>query len=193
MNGYAIALWVHSYVRWAILIALVVVIGSATLALRKSSPWTPQHERWQRALVGLADLQFTIGVLLYLVWSPFAAAFMQAPGTLMKEHTIRFFGLEHPTMMLIAVALLHVGRTRCTKMTEGRDKHRTVLRWTLFALVVVLTSIPWPGLRHGRPLLRTGTSALGVLQQHVVTQQQRWVLPALSRGTQLLHVERHTS
>lgn len=156
MNGYVTALWLHSYVRWAILLAMVVVVSTSWSALRTQSAWTQRHERWLRALVGLADLQFTIGVLLYLVWSPFAAAFMQSPGTTMKEHTIRFFGLEHPTMMIIAVALLHLGRTRSKKMTEARDKHRTVFRWTLAALLVVLTSIPWPGLRHGRPLLRSG-------------------------------------
>jgi len=154
VSGYLIALWLHSYVRWAILAAMVVVVATSGSALRKQSAWTPQHERALRVLVSLADLQFTIGVLLYLVWSPFAAAFMQSPGTTMKEHTIRFFGLEHPTMMLSAVALLHLGRTRCNKMTVARDKHRAVFRWTLAALLVVLTSIPWPGLRHGRPLLR---------------------------------------
>lgn len=193
MNGYAIALWLHSYVRWAILIAVVVVVATSWSALRKQSAWTQRHERWLRVLVGLGDLQFTIGVLLYLVWSPFAAAFMQSPGTAMKEHTIRFFGLEHPTMMVIAVAFLHVARTRSKKLTDARDKHRAVIRWTLFALLVLLTSIPWPGLRHGRPLLRTTGAALRVLQEHVVAQQERWVLPAASGGTELLHVERHTS
>lgn len=158
MNGYVIALWLHSCVRWALLVALVVVVAASWLGLRKQDAWTQRQERWLRALVGLSELQFAIGVLLYLVWSPFAAAFMQSPGTTMKEHTIRFFGLEHPTMMIIAVALLHVGRARSKKMSERRDKHRAVFRWTLAALLVVLTSIPWPGLRHGRPLLRFAAS-----------------------------------
>lgn len=154
MTGYVIALWLHSYLRWAILIATLVVLARSWTAQRGNSDWTRTHERWQTALVGLVDLQFTVGVLLYLVWSPFAAAFMQAPGATMKEHTIRFFGLEHPTMMVIAVALLHVGRVRAKKAALASDKHRITLRWTLAFLVIVLSSIPWPGLRHGRPLLR---------------------------------------
>lgn len=154
MTGYVIALWIHSYLRWTILIAACVVLARAWNARRGNSDWTRTHERWQTALVGLVDLQFSVGVLLYLVWSPFAAAFMQAPAATIKEHTIRFFGLEHPTMMVIAVALLHVGRVRAKKATLASDKHRITLRWTLAFLLIVLSSIPWPGLRHGRPLLR---------------------------------------
>jgi hypothetical protein len=158
VTGYVIALWAHSYLRWAVLITACVVIARAWSAQRNGAEWTRAHERWHAALVGLVDLQFTIGLLLYLVWSPFAAAFMQAPGATIKEHTIRFFGLEHPTMMAIAVALLHIGRVRAKKATLARDKHLITLRWTLGALLIVLSSIPWPGLRHGRPLLRADAS-----------------------------------
>jgi hypothetical protein len=179
VTGYLIALWLHSYVRWALLFAMVVVVATSWLALRRQSAWTPQHERWLRVLVSLADLQFTIGVLLYLVWSPFAAAFMQSPGTAMKEHTIRFFGLEHPTMMVVAVAFLHVGRTRSKELTDARDKHRTVLRWTLFALLVLFTSIPWPGLRHGRPLLRFGTGERSTMPGN--TNEAPWVIVRQAR------------
>ncbi len=158
MTGYVIALWIHSYLRWAILIATVVVIARSWSAGRSGGEWTRGHEKWQATLVGLVDLQLTIGVLLYLVWSPFSAAFIHDPGGTMKERTIRFFGLEHPTMMVIAVALLHVARVRAKKTTVAHDKHRLTLHWTVAFLLILLSSIPWPGLRHGRPLLRAVTS-----------------------------------
>lgn len=161
MNAYAIALLAHSYVRWFLLLALLALLGACALGWRTGAPWSLKHQRLHAAVVGLADLQFTLGVLLYVFWSPVASAFFASPGTAMKEHTLRFFGLEHPTMMLIAVALLHIGRKRAQRVDDVRRKHRHATLWTLAAMLVILSSIPWPSLRHGRPLLRgmTSTSA----------------------------------
>jgi len=155
LSSYAVALLAHSYLRWLVLAAMLVVIARSAVASRRGSDWATSHSRLQGALVNLADLQLTLGVCLYVFWSPLADAFMRAPAATMKEHTLRFFGLEHPTMMVLAVALLHVSRLRGKKATTSRDQHRVAMRWTLAALLVVCSSIPWPGLRHGRPLLRT--------------------------------------
>lgn len=153
-TAYAFALFAHSYLRWAIVAAFIVVIGGGAVGWWRASPWFPFHERAHAALVGLADLQLTIGIVLYVFLSPVASAFFHDPAVAMKEHTLRFFGLEHPTMMFLAVALLHIGRKRTDRASTGRDKHRAATQWTLAAFVVVLSSIPWPGLRHGRPLMR---------------------------------------
>lgn len=159
MTVYELTLVVHSWVRWLLVVAAIVLIVRSAFAWRRGHEWTATHERAHAALVGLADLQFTLGVCLYVFWSPFAAAFISNPAVAIKEHTLRFFGLEHPTMMVLAVALLHIGRARAKRATSARDQHRVALRWTLAALLVVLTSIPWPGLRHGRPLFRVTPSS----------------------------------
>lgn len=159
MSAYEIALIAHSYTRWVLCVLALSVVGGSALSWRRDGAWTLRHARIHRALTGIADLQFSLGVALYIFWSPFAHAFFNDPATAMKERTLRFFGLEHPTMMLLAVALLHVGRTRAEKAQSKKDKHRAATCWTLAALLVVLSSIPWPGLRHGRPLFRKPATA----------------------------------
>lgn len=154
MSVYDLVLIAHSYVRWALVVAALLVLIRASIGWRMDRAWTDVDAGTHQMLVGIADLQFTLGVLLYAWLSPFAFVFMHEPALAMKEHTLRFFGLEHPTMMVLAVALLHVGHKRANRAALPRDKHRLATLWTLAAVVIVCSSIPWPGLRHGRPLLR---------------------------------------
>jgi hypothetical protein len=72
----------------------------------------------------------------------------------MHVRGLRFFGLEHATMMLAAVAFVHVGRARSKQVTDERLRFRRVFAWTLAALIFVLSSIPWPYFPVARPLFR---------------------------------------
>jgi len=159
MSLYLITLFAHSYLRWAVLAAVVFVLVRAFVGWRRARAWTRIDERLHVALVGLTNLQFTLGVALYLFMSPLSHAFFADPAGAMKVRVVRFFGLEHPVMMLLAVALVHMGRSRSRKAATGALRHRVVFATTLAALLVSCASIPWPGLDHGRPLLR-GTASV---------------------------------
>jgi hypothetical protein len=152
--SYPIALMIHSWVRWAVLIGLVLVVVRAW-AGRRSGVWTPADEGVHTALVAAADLQLLVGLWLYGA-SPFARAFLSDLGTNMRNRELRFFGLEHVTVMILAIALLHVGRAKSKKTTDGALRHRRVFAWTLAALILVLSSIPWPFWFVARPLFRLG-------------------------------------
>ena len=154
MTAYEVALILHSWVRWAVVIFAFVVTNAGFRGFRDGNAWTPVDEKRQIALLAFADLQLVVGALLYLLWSPLARAFVSDPGHFIHDHTIRFFGLEHPFMMLVAIVLLHVGRSR-SKKVEGPRRHRVVAIFGALAVFAMITSVPWPGLRHGRPLLRT--------------------------------------
>jgi hypothetical protein len=61
--------------------------------------------------------------------------------------------IEHPFGMLIAIALLHVGRSRARKADSLR-RHKVSAIFYGLALAAIVASIPWPGTPNGRPLLR---------------------------------------
>jgi hypothetical protein len=149
---YAIVLFVHSYLRWAVLAAALVVLARTFSGSRAARSWERADERWHAALVGLVDLQFLLGVTLYAFLSPITAAFFASPGR-MKDSVLRFFGVEHITVMVLALALFHVGRSRSKKAPAER-RHQVVWRWTLGALILTLAGIPWPFFPAGRPVLR---------------------------------------
>ena len=152
---YPTVLLLHSWLRWAVLVLFVIVVFRAWQGRTGFGAWLPLDERLHTALVGVVDLQVLVGVLLYAV-SPFAQAFVGDLGTTIHNRELRFFGLEHVTMMLAGVALVHVGRARSRRVTDERLRFRRVFAWTLAALLVVLSSIPWPFFPVARPLFRLG-------------------------------------
>lgn len=152
---YPIALLLHSWVRWAVLAMLIVVVIRAWQGRTGFGAWLPLDERLHTALVAAVDLQFMVGLWLYGA-SPFARAFLGDLGTNIHNRELRFFGLEHVTMMLIAVAFVHVGRARSKAVTDERLRFRRVFAWTAAALICVLGSIPWPIFPVARPLFRLG-------------------------------------
>jgi hypothetical protein len=144
-------------------LAVALLVRSAS-GLARGRAWTSGDERTQIAFVAIVDVQLLLGALLYLQSSPIVRAFLADPGHAMKVTELRFFGLEHPLLMLGAVALVHVGRRR--SKAAGRrgssgevaappaTRHARTVRWTAGAAVLMLAGIPWPFLRQGRPLLR---------------------------------------
>jgi hypothetical protein len=64
----------------------------------------------------------------------------------------RFFLLEHPLGMVAAIALAHVGGIRIKRATNDTQRHQTAAIFFGLALVLILLSIPWPGMPAGRPL-----------------------------------------
>jgi hypothetical protein len=152
MDWYSLVLTVHSWLRWAVLLAALVAVGRALM--RSARPWTPTDERAGRLFGISLDIQFLLGVLLYFVLSPFTRQAMQDFGLAMKTSGLRFWAVEHVAGMLIAVALAHVGRARIRKAATDQKRHRTALVFYGLALLVMLASIPWPGMPNGRPLIR---------------------------------------
>ena len=152
MDWYAIVLTVHSWVRWAVLLAGLVAAGRAATA--GSRPWTPTDDRAGRLFGISVDVQFLLGILLYFVLSPFTGQAMQDFGLAMRTSGLRFWAVEHVAGMLIAMTLAHIGRARVRKAATDRKRHRTAMVFYGLALLAILASIPWPGTPNGRPLIR---------------------------------------
>ncbi len=68
---------------------------------------------------------------------------------------LRFFTMEHMSMMLLAWILVHVGRVAVKKADTDAAKHKRMLIFFGIAFVLILASIPWP-FREAiqRPLFR---------------------------------------
>lgn len=156
MNAHAVVLFLHSYLRWIVLGLLVVVLVRSYSGWRKALAWSPSDETRHKVLVGALDLQVLLGLLLYLVLSPITRAFFASPGPSMKVSEIRFFSVEHVTLILVAVVVAHVGRARSRKR-EGAARHKGVFITSLVALLLILAAIPWPFFPAKRPLLRTAS------------------------------------
>jgi hypothetical protein len=149
---YTIILTLHSWIRW---IALIAGVGATLAAVtgRVRSERSPA-DGWALAAMIALDLQLLLGLLLYLVVSPNMAEIRSHFGEAMQNPTLRFWAVEHLTMMLGAVILAHVGRVLARKAaTPGAKRTRLLICFGL-ATFLMIAGIPWPGMRAGRPLFR---------------------------------------
>ena len=102
-------------------------------------------------LMILFDVQLLIGLFVYMVngW----IGRMGAAGA-MKDHTTSFFGMEHPLVMIIALVLVHMGYSTTKKNMDSDRKLKRLFWFTIIALFLVISRIPWPGMADvGRPFL----------------------------------------
>src|SRR5688572_10875616 len=124
---YEIVLVVHSWMRWLVLAAALVVLVRSIRGLVRRAPWDPIDARASRAFVGLVDLQLLIGLVLYVALSPIVRLAISDLGAAMASPALRFFTIEHATAMLPAVIAAHVGSVRAKKANDDRRRHRIML------------------------------------------------------------------
>ncbi len=152
--SYATVLWVHSWLRWGVVCLAVLCLVRAARGWVRRAPFADVDARLQRLFVGAVDAQLLHGVLLYALLSPITAVGFSNLGAAMRNSVLRFFVLEHPLAMLIAVVVVHVGLLWSRRFGADPRRHRAVLRTTAVALLCFIIGIPWPGLPYVRPLLR---------------------------------------
>ena len=73
----------------------------------------------------------------------------------MKDPSLRFWAVEHLTMMLVAWIAARVGAIVFKKGTEPKA-YRMLLIFGAVQLVAILAAIPWPARAVGRELFRLG-------------------------------------
>jgi hypothetical protein len=151
---YTLMLVLHSWLRWAVLIAGIVAAARGLAGWLRGQRWTRADDTIGGIFVGTLDLQFLVGLLLYLVLSPITAEALRDFGSVMANSGLRFWAVEHPFGMLLGVALAHIGRVRAKKAPDGPPRHRTAAIFYALALILILVSLPWPGGPQGRPLFR---------------------------------------
>lgn len=158
---YSLSLTVHSFLRWLVLIAVVVTLVRAVMGLMRQRPWDASDTRAARLFTISLDVQVFLGLIIYVGLSPFTTEAWGDMRNAMRDASLRFITVEHPFGMLIAVVLAHVGAGRIRKTTDLLRRHRVALIFFGLSLLVMLISIPWPGMPAGRPLLRGVTDTTG--------------------------------
>jgi hypothetical protein len=143
----------HSWLRWLVLAAGLNALARAIGGARSGRRWNAGDASAGKWLVIAFDVQFLIGLILYAGLSPLTRLAFNDFGAAMRQADLRFWAVEHITGMLIATALIHIGRKKSLKAPEARQ-HKTALIFFGLALVIVLLSIPWPGMPASRPLFR---------------------------------------
>jgi hypothetical protein len=155
---YPLLLTLHSWLRWIVVIVGVIAVARFALGWGGRRAWQGLDGRLAVVLPTLLDIQLLVGLLLYFFASPITAGALRNFGAAMGNAVTRFFAVEHLLLMVIALALAHVGGVLVKQ--RRADPARFRLATVLFglAIVVILAAIPWPFVTAGmnRPWFRLG-------------------------------------
>jgi len=151
---YTITLFLHSWNRWLILVAGIIVLASAIKGISAKSDYSPFQKRWSLIFLSSLHLQLLVGLVMYFFLSPFTAQAFDNFGAAMKDSVLRFWAVEHTFVNLIAIGLAQTGSILIKKAGSQALKHKRTLIWTGIALVLILAMIPMGMMGVARPLFR---------------------------------------
>ena len=142
----SVLLQVHSILRWVILILLILSIVQSFIGWIKHRELREGDAKlWLFTMIS-AHTTLLIGLIL-LLFGRYGILSSGLPEgvDLMKDKFYRFFWVEHPTGMLIATALITLGRAVVKKQITDPLKYKRAFWFFLLALVFILATVPWPG------------------------------------------------
>lgn len=139
---FGVLLILHSCIRWLVLISLLIMLVRSYRGWLQKRRFTRPDNAIRLITVSVAHLQLLIGLILYVL-SPLVRYFYQHFKEAVHITQIRFFGMEHITMMLLAMTCISIGSIRAKRKKEGYLKFKTLALWYSLALFMIFTSIPW--------------------------------------------------
>lgn len=151
---HSVLLILHSLLRWFVLISLLYAIYRSYRGWFSKSTYTIQDSQVTRVATIIAHIQLLVGLILYAV-SPVIHNLFRDFGEAVQQTSIRFYGMEHSIMMIIAVVLITIGSVKSKREVEDTRKFKTVAIWFTIALLLILVMIPWPfSPMDARPMFR---------------------------------------
>ena len=129
---------IHSVLRWFLLVGLGMVVINA-LIHRTALVMRESDRKIYVFTMIFFHVQLLLGLILY-----FLSTKVSFTVEMMKITTLRFYTLEHGLGMILAVALVTIGKKQAD---ISRAPYKKLLFYYGLALFVTLISIPWP-FRH---------------------------------------------
>lgn len=139
---YSVLLSIHSWIRWLVLISLVFAVYRAYLGWRSGKVFSKLDDRARLIATSIAHVQLVLGLWLYFI-SPVVDYFLKNFSDAVHRREIRFFGMEHITMMLIAVIILTIGSVKVKHANGDQEKFKKMFFWFAIVLLIIFLSIPW--------------------------------------------------
>jgi len=132
--------FLHS--KWAYLVLVVLVLATLNALIKFFGDKEFDAKDFRISLFALITMhiQLLLGIILWFSKGYFDE---MGVGDVMKNSAIRKLALEHPTTMIIAVALVTIGYSKHKKKLVSKPKFKVLAIFYTIALALVLYMIPW--------------------------------------------------
>ncbi|MCO6477804.1 MAG: cytochrome b [Phaeodactylibacter sp.] len=129
----------HSGLRWVVLLLLLAAVVNAFIKWRSGKEYANSDHKLNLFTMIGAHVQLILGLILY-----FISPMVQFNENTMSDQVLRFYSVEHFTIMLIAIALITIGYSQVKKKLEASQKFKMAFTYYLIGLILILGGIPWP-------------------------------------------------
>jgi hypothetical protein len=135
----------HNLLRWIILILLVVSVVKSYMGWKSGKAFSAGDKKiWLFTMIA-GHVTLLIGLYQWLAGRYGLMTHVRPEGTsMMKDPFYRFFQLEHPLTMIVAILLITMGHGVAKKPFSDSEKYRKAFQLFLLALVLILLRTPWP-------------------------------------------------
>ena len=136
--------FIHSKWAYLVLVVLVLATGNALFKFFGDKEFDAKDFRISLFALITMHIQLLIGIVLFFMKDYFTTIEeVGGMGELMKNSELRNLIIEHPTTMILAVALVTIGYSKHKKKLVSRPKFKMLAIFYTLALVLVLAKIPW--------------------------------------------------
>jgi len=131
-------LHLHSFWRWVLLVVGLAAVIKALIGWLGNRPFEHLDDQLGMIFTIVLDIQVLLGLINW-VGQGWAALIPQA----MSNSALRFFAVEHPLIMLLALVVAHVGRVRSRRGETALSQHRAAAIFYALSLLLIISAIPW--------------------------------------------------
>lgn len=133
----------HSYWAYIALAVLIVAVVNAIMGLTGKREFTDKDLRISLFALIVMHIQLLIGLGWYFMSPWYKALKNNGMGETMKNAEVRMLAVEHPLMMILAIALITIGWSKHKKKTADNSKFKTISIFYGLGLIFILSRIPW--------------------------------------------------
>ena len=133
----------HSYWAYLVFIILVIATVNALFKLLSGKEFAAFDFRISLFTLIVSHIQLIIGIVLFFVGDYLSIVKETGMGEVMKNAALRDKIIEHPTTMIIAIALITIGYSKHKKKLTSKPKFKMLAIFFTLALLLVVAKIPW--------------------------------------------------
>jgi hypothetical protein len=138
-------LHLHNLLRWVILVLLLLSIYKSYVGNASKKSFDPADKKiWLFTMIA-SHITLLLGLYQWLLGRYGLFSYVKPEGvSMMKDPYLRFFQMEHPVSMILAVLMITLGHGVAKKDLDDQSKYKKAFRYFLVALVLILVAVPWP-------------------------------------------------
>ncbi|WCT12036.1 cytochrome B [Mucilaginibacter jinjuensis] len=136
MNAYTIFKYIHSGLRFIVVILLLWAIIQSLAGWFGKKSYTEGNRKVNLFAMISAHTQLLFGIVLY-----FLSPFVQFGANTMKDATTRYWTVEHISMMIIALVVITIGHAKSKRANTPEAKHKTIAIFYIIAVIIVVVAL----------------------------------------------------